>query len=98
MEAGMANDACKPLSFGSKPFSLARLSVVVGLSVAVLIPGQQPGFPQHVHDATVTPAIEATSALGQALAACEKDALEEGNEDYRQDSSNDVHQGQGKQG
>ena len=33
----MANDACKPLSLGSKPLSLVRLSVVVGLSVAVLM-------------------------------------------------------------
>jgi hypothetical protein len=89
MEAGMANDACEPLSFGSKPLSLVRLSVVVGLSVAVLMAGlgqaSSQDFPNRFAqrfgvqpkprpDATVTPAIEATSALGQALAACEKDA------------------------
>jgi hypothetical protein len=84
-----ANDACEPLSFGSKPLSLVRLSVVVGLSVAVLMAGlgkaSSQDFPNRFvqrfgvqpkprPDATVTPAIEATSPLGQALAACEKDA------------------------
>jgi hypothetical protein len=85
----MADDACKLPSFGLKPWNLARLGVVVGLSVAVLTAGlgqahsqdypnrfvQRFGVqPKPKPDATLTPAIEATSALGQALTACEKDA------------------------
>lgn len=85
----MANDASEPLPFGSKPSSLVRLSIVVGLSFAALttLPGQARSqdlpnrfvqrfvVPQKPKpDATLSPAIESTSALGQALTACEKDA------------------------
>src|ERR1700719_4114606 len=80
----------EPRCFGSKAFSLARLIVVCGLSVAVVALvsdkarrqdaqgslTQRYVVPQKPNPAVplVSPTVESTSALGQALAACEKDA------------------------
>jgi len=80
----------EPRCFGSKAFSLARLIVVCGLSVAVVALvsdkarsqdaqgrfTQRYVVPQKPKPAVplVSPTVESTSALGQALAACEKDA------------------------
>jgi len=82
----------EPWCFGSKAFSLARLIVVCGLSVAVVALvsdkarsqdaqgrfTQRFGVQQRPRPAPVpapaSPTVESTSALGQALAACEKDA------------------------
>jgi hypothetical protein len=80
----------EPWCFGSKAFSLARLIVVCGLSLAVaaLVSDkarsqdaqgrftQRYVVPQKPKPAVppVSPTVESTSALGQALAACEKDA------------------------
>lgn len=80
----------EPWCFGSKAFSLARLIVVCGLSVAVVALvsdkarsqdaqgrfTQRYVVPQKPKPAVplVSPTVESTSALGQALAACEKDA------------------------
>ncbi len=86
----MANCVRDPHCFGSKAFSLARLFAICGLSVAVVAlvsdkarsqdaQGrfvQRFGVQQRLKPAPApaSPTIESTSALGQALAACEKDA------------------------
>jgi hypothetical protein len=86
----MANIASGPRPFGSKSFSLARVSVIAGLSIATLatVPdharsqdlpnryyAQRYVAPQRPNPVpAAAPAVESTSALGQALTACEKDA------------------------
>lgn len=83
----MANDGSELRPFGSRTFCLARLSVIAGLSVAALMAvpdqarSQDPRYVQRFAvpqkpkpAATVSPTVESTSALGQALAACDKDA------------------------
>jgi hypothetical protein len=84
----MANCVCEPQGSISKTFGLARLFVIAGLSAAALAfasdnarsqdaPGrftQRYVVPQKPKLGPDSPPVETTSALGQALAACEKDA------------------------
>jgi hypothetical protein len=86
----MANVASEPRPFGLRIFSVARVSLLAGLSLAALatvpdrarsqdLPNryvQRYVAPQRPIPAApaAVPAVESTSALGQALAACEKEA------------------------